>query len=256
MVPGVQNSLLNQYFQVKNALVAFNTMVNCKQSYYICGYATGSVMPPIGSVVAHNHVFNESAAKNNITFIPNTQTPVDVAWENNLMNQGTYVGRSFSASEVITGKDAKMVRAGTTTNMYEPSSTSALLNYTTNEYSEVNIDVRGRTRGTSKLPGASQTDGAITILMPSKTTAGASFTRPVTALPELPRLNNPRFITISGNTITSKEPGDIQVFNLQGLLVFRERNTDQVQTNLAAGFYIVRFTNRYGKQSVQKIVIH
>ena len=35
MVRGKQNSALNEYYQVKNALVAFNTMVNCSQSFSI-----------------------------------------------------------------------------------------------------------------------------------------------------------------------------------------------------------------------------
>lgn len=256
MVPGVENSLLNQYFQVKNALVAFNTMVNCRQSYYICGYASGSVMPPIGSVVDHNHVFNESPAKSNVTVIPNTQTPVDVTWKNNIMNQGTYVGLNYSASEVITGKDAKMVRAGTTTNMYEPASTSALLNYTTNDYTEVSLDIRGRSRGTSKLPGTSQIDGAITTEMPSQKTTGSFYNRTITALSDPIRISNTRIITVSGNTIYCSETGTIQVFNLQGSRVLAVQNTNQVKANLLAGFYVVRFTNHSGKQNIQKIVIH
>jgi len=255
MVPGVENSALNQYFQVKNALVAFNTMVNCKQSYYICGYVSGSVMPPIGSVVAHNHVFNESSAKNNITFVPNTQTPVDVTWKNNLMNQGTYIGRSFSVSEVITGKDAKMVSAGTTTNIFEPAASSQLLNYTTNEYNEVNLDVRGRSRGTSKLPGASQIDGTVTIEMPSKTTAGSFYSRTITALSNPIPVSTNRIVSVSGKTISCSEIGLLQVFNLQGSLVLQVQNSNQVYTNLPAGFYIIRFTSQSGKQSIQKIVI-
>jgi hypothetical protein len=247
--------LLNQYFQVKNALIAFNTMVNCKQSFYICGYSAGSVMPPIGSVVAHNHVYNQSSGKNNVTIIPNTQIPMDVTWKNNLMNQGTYSGFSYLPAEVITGKDAKMVRSGTTTNIFEPASTSALLDYTTNEYSEVILDVRGRTRGTSKLPGASQIDGTTTIEMPSKTTTGASFESTITARPDQSYSSNTCVITVSGKTIICPEMGFVQVFNLQGSQVMQVRNTNQVQTNLAAGFYIVCFTNRSGKQSTQKIVI-
>jgi len=255
MVPGVENSALNQYFQVKNALVAFNTMVNCKQSFYICGYSSGSVMPPIGSIIAHNHVYNESSSKENVTLIPNTLTPIDVTWKNNIMNQGTYSGFSYLPAEVITGKDAKMVRVGTTTNIFEPGSTSALLNYTTIEYSEVSLDVRGRNRGTSKLPGASQIDGSPTIEMPSKITVGSFFERTITALPDPIYIDNTRIITVSGKTIISSEMGSLQVFNLQGSQVLQVRNTCQVSTNLPAGIYIVRFINHSGKQSTQKIVI-
>jgi poly(beta-D-mannuronate) lyase len=255
MVPGVENSLLNQYFQVKNALVAFNTMVNCKQSFYICGYSAGSVMPPIGSVVAHNHVYNQSSGKNNVTVIPNTQIPMDVTWKNNFMNQGTYSGFSYLPAEVITGKDAKMVRAGTTTDIFEPASTSALLDYSTNEYSEVSQDVRGRTRGTSKLPGASQIDGVQTIEMPSKKTAGSFLNSTITSLTEPAYISNARIINVYGKTITSSEVGNLQVFNLQGCQVLLVRNTNQAHTNLPVGIYVVRFTDYVGKQSTQKIII-
>jgi len=255
MVPGVENSLLNQYFQVKNALVVFNTMVNCKQSFYICGYSSGSVMPPIGSVIAHNHVYNQLSGKNNVTVIPNSLKPLDVTWKNNIMNQGTYINFSYTPAEVVTGKDAKMVHAGTTTNIFEPASTSALLDYATNEYSEVSLDVRGRNRGTSKLPGASQIDGATTIEMPSKLTAGSSFNRTITALTDPAYITNTHVITVSGNTINCSEMGNIQVFNLKGSQVLMVQNTNQVSTNLPFGIYVVRFTNHYGKQSIQKVVI-
>ena len=41
------------------------------------------------------------------------------------MKEGTYADITYSATEIVTGKDAKMLRAGTTTNMHEPASTSA-----------------------------------------------------------------------------------------------------------------------------------
>jgi poly(beta-D-mannuronate) lyase len=255
MVPGVENSPLNQYFQVKNALVAFNTMVDCKASFYICGYSSGCVMPPIGSVIAHNHVYNQSSGKNNVTIVPNTQTPIDITWRNNIMNQGTYVNFSYTPTEVVTGKDPKMVRAGTTTDIFEPAAGSALLDYTTNEYSEVSLDIRGRTRGSHKLPGTSQIDGATTILMPSITTVGAFLNQAITDLPDPVYIRNTRIITVSGNTITSSETGNLEVFNLQGSQVLQVQNTDRVNTNLPAGFYIIRFTQHSGKQTIQKIVI-
>ncbi len=255
MVPGVKNSALNEYFQVKNALVVFNTMVNCRQSFYVCGYSSGCVMPPIGSVIAHNHVFNELSGKNNVTLVPNSQTPIDVTWKNNIMNQGTYSGFSYTAAEVITGKDAKMVRVGTTTDIFEPASTSALLDYTTNEYGEVSFDVRGRTRGTSKNPGASQINGVPTIEMPSKLTAGSFIDKTPSNAIEIDYTGNVRGITVYGKIISCPETGKLQVFNLQGCLLLQAQNTNQLSTNLPAGFYIVRFITLSGKMIVQKIVI-
>jgi poly(beta-D-mannuronate) lyase len=255
MVPGAENSLLNQYFQVKNALVTFNTMINCSQSFYICGYSSGSVMPPIGSVLSHNHVFNQSSGKKNITVIPNNQKPMDVTWNNNFMNQGTYSGFSYTAAEVITGKDAKMNRAGTTTDMFEPSSTSELLVHATNEYSEVSLDVRGRTRGNSKLPGASQSDGTPTTVMPDKQNVGSFFDKTQAIAVNSEPIGNTCIIYVSGKTIISSETGTIRVFNLQGSQVLHVQNANQVLTNLPVGFYVVRFTHPSGKQTIQKIVM-
>ncbi|MFZ4549570.1 MAG: T9SS type A sorting domain-containing protein, partial [Bacteroidales bacterium] len=179
----------------------------------------------------------------------------DVTWKNNIMNQGTYSGFSYTVAEVITGKDAKMVRAGTTTDIFEPASTSALLDYATNEYGEVSLDVRGRTRGTTKIPGASQINGSTTIEMPSKQTAGSFINKTQPNAIDTDYSRNVHIISVHGNTILSSETGRFEIFNLQGSRLSHVQNTNQVCTNLPAGFYVVRFTDHSGKQTIQKIVI-
>ena len=58
-VKGVQDSPLNRYFQVENALVAHNTLINCKQSF-LMGYGGSSdqTLPPINCTIANNAVYS------------------------------------------------------------------------------------------------------------------------------------------------------------------------------------------------------
>ena len=58
MMEGIRDSEPSGYFQVKGALVAFNTFVNNRQTFNL-GYGTGrtgQVMPPVDCVVANNLV--------------------------------------------------------------------------------------------------------------------------------------------------------------------------------------------------------
>jgi poly(beta-D-mannuronate) lyase len=138
MVRGKENSALSEYFQVKNALVAFNTMIDCSQAFSI-NYNSNDLLtlPPINSVIAHNHVYNTSTSNNNVTIDQNYVSTMTLTWKNNLMNQGKYTDFSYNSTQIITGKDAKMTLAGTSINMYEPASNSLLASYTTNEYAEI-----------------------------------------------------------------------------------------------------------------------
>ena len=58
LVKGVQDSPLNRYFQVENALIAHNTLINCRQSFLL-GYGSSSdqTLPPINNTFANNAVY-------------------------------------------------------------------------------------------------------------------------------------------------------------------------------------------------------
>ncbi len=176
MVRGIENSPINGYFQVKNAKVVFNTMVNCKQAFSI-NYNSDltKTLPPVNSVIAHNHVYNLSENNNNVTIYPVNAGALDIEWKNNVMNQGSYNNFSYTSSELITGVEPLMKRAGTSIDIYEPGPGTALENYKTDEFPEVQIDIRGRSRGKDKIPGASQFPGGASRQMPSRTSAGANF---------------------------------------------------------------------------------
>lgn len=223
MVRGKQNSALNEYFQVKNALVAFNTMVNCYQSFSInYNSSTSLTLPPINSVIAHNHVYNTNSSNNNVTIDQNYLSAMSISWKNNLMNQGRYSGFSYNSTQVITGKDAKMISVGTTSSIFEPSNGSALANYNTNEYADILRDIRGRDRSAvSKLPGASEISGNPIVSMPSKTNVGAVFFNNPTA--DVPSTSSNEFKMWQSNNqlfVLAQVDTVMNVYCLTGALLY------------------------------------
>ena len=261
IVRGKLNSLANEYFQVKNALVAFNTMVDCSNAFTI-NYNSSSTytMPPIGTVIANNNVYNTSSSNTAVT-ISQTDPAMDIVWNNNLINQGKYSNFTATGTQVITGKDPKLVLAGTSTNMYEPGSTSALLSYTTTDYPEIAVDIRGRNRGTTaKVAGCSQTSGATTRIMPNRSTTGASFFNGVlTDIKPVSLDNDFKSFVSNRKLITNTNvTGKLRFFDISGKTVM-EQNLQQgiSSSNMPnkAGIYILSFVAVNGKNYSEKIII-
>jgi poly(beta-D-mannuronate) lyase len=258
MVRGKENSALNEYFQVKNALVGFNTMVNCSQSFSI-NYNSSSTytMPPVGSVVAHNHVYNTSSSKTNVIIDQTNIIAMDVNWKNNLMNQGRYYNFTYSPTQVITGVDPKMILAGTKTNMYEPESGTGLSAYATSEYSEVALDIRGRDRTSLKLPGASQASGIASRFVPQKDSVGASFLRLSTSAFTFVRVNSFQAYAFRNQLITEVPvSGELAVYDLTGRCVHLRKIPAGVNRNTISrnGMYLVRFKTKEGETAFCKVV--
>ncbi|MEI8086466.1 MAG: fibronectin type III domain-containing protein [Paludibacter sp.] len=76
-----------------------------------------------------------------------------------------------------------------------------------------------------------------------------------TTITSFSSLKENTYLTTINKTIISPELGLLQVYNLQGAQVLQVQNTNNVNTNLATGLYVARFTNNLGKQIVQKITI-
>ena len=258
IVRGKLNSVLNDYFQVKNALVVFNTFVNCTQAFCInYNGSTAYTMPPIGTVIAHNHVYNTSSSNTNVV-LALQQPDMDVSWKNNLMNIGRYTNISFTDVQVITGKNPMMQQSESLIPILEPQSGSLLTSYTTNEQNQVAVDIRGRERNlTSKLPGASEIAGTSTVVMPSKTTVGAGFFSKTTAV-KPPQLSAVA-LRLKGDgrllMLESKFDGRVTIHNLAGNTVksFSVVANDTLEKQLDAGFYLISFLSVGGEQYSQKI---
>ena len=261
IVRGMLNSVLNDYFQVKNAFVAFNTFVNCTQAFNINYNGSSSyTMPPIGTVIAHNHVYNTNTSNTNIV-ISQQHASMDVSWKNNLMNQGRYTNITPTANQVVTGQNAAMQQVETLLPVFEPQSGSALLNYSTNEYNYVATDIRGRERNPmAKLPGASEVSGATSRTMPSKTTVGAGFLNKTTSvntanvIPGLFKMLSQQGIL----TFESQLDGKITIHDMTGkyLKSFPVFAFDSLTKHMDKGFYVVSFHSHSGDRLfAQKVML-
>lgn len=254
VVRGKLNSAANEYFQVKNATVAFNTMVDCDQAFCI-NYNSSSTytMPPVTSVIAYNHVYNSGANAVNID-ISQTDPAMDITWRNNLMNQGSYINFSPATAQVVKGLNPQMKSATTPIAMQEPTS-AALAGYATSEISDVTKDIRGRERSSAKIPGASQLSGAALREMPSKLTVGATFYK-TTDVPS--RLLAPLCtIVAQAKSINAsvRTSGVLSVFDVEGHLMLKCRlhEGENRIPFVSSGLFIVRFEAADGRMFCSKI---
>ena len=262
IVRGVENSPLNRYFQVKNANVMFNTMVNCRQAFSI-NYkgSDDQTLPPIGTTIAHNHVYNSSSGLINVSIYGASDPDLDVTWKNNLMNQGVYQGFSPDTSQVMQDVDPSMVQSATPIAMYEPEASSALANYSTDAYLEVSDDIRGRDRGALKIPGASQLSGAVTREMPTRSSAGSDYYIPDPVRVHRVKQNPIGFTAYAFNKelfTKISEPGILTVYDLSGRCVHKQHMTagSNISTISARGIYILRFYSDKGNTVTKKIAFN
>ncbi|MDD3078008.1 MAG: chondroitinase-B domain-containing protein [Paludibacter sp.] len=261
IVRGKEHSALNEYFQVQNATIAYNTFVNCSQAFCV-NYSSSSTitLPPVNTTIADNHVYNTSSSYNNVTIDKTNISEMSVNWKNNLMNQGKYTNFSYTSTQIITGKNAKMYLTNTTTPIYEPSTSSALQNYKSDDFPEITDDIRGRERNsTAKLPGASQITGTISKEMPGQNNTGVSFINKNTTL-VLQTQNTGLSFSIQNTDIIiqSEDSGIIRLFNLQGKLQAKHiinQNITITIDNIPEGIYLLQFAGTNGTISTKKIFI-
>ncbi|MFZ4455960.1 MAG: polysaccharide lyase 6 family protein [Bacteroidales bacterium] len=260
IVRGKENSALNEYFQVKNALVAFNTMVNCAQAFIInYNSSTTCTLPPIGTTIAHNHIFNTSASSVNVT-IAQTNPLMDVVWKNNVMNQGKYVDFPYTSAQVITGKNAKMVQGSTIPPIFEPTSGSALSTYSTNNFPEISVDLRGRSRVLPpKIPGASQINGTTTRITPLRNSVGASFfDNGVTSIKTVPYSSKMQAsVAHQFLTVATSKSGVITLYSVAGIPIFSEFIQEGIFTKYieSKGIYFLSYKESGGSFMLKKILV-
>ena len=173
IVKGKRNSALNEYFQVKNTLVAFNTFYNCANAFNV-GYDGGNDLAPVSTTIAHNVVF---AKNTNQTGVRVSDSRSEITWANNLMYQGRH--RDFTPTETQFRRTMTNLNFQLTDTEYgiqQPTSNSAIATeYTTMDYSDISLDIEGRTRPNRKMIGAFELMGNATLAMPTPQTAGCSF---------------------------------------------------------------------------------
>lgn len=260
VVRGMLNSALDDYFQVKNAQVIFNTFVNCTQSFCINYHSYSKyTMPPIGTVISHNHVYNTNSNNTNIN-LALQQADMDITWKNNLMNQGKYTNFTYNSTQVITGQNPQMQLVATPFSIFEPVSGSALINYSTGEFESISSDIRGRIRNSNaKVPGASEISGVVSKTMPSKNTVGATFLNEITTVNNISADERPFVIKSwkGGISLKSIVNGQVSIHDITGKSV---RNFQVVafasqDKQIGEGLFLVQFYCDSGKKYAQKIIL-
>ena len=144
MMQGLENSPLDGYFQVKNAVVAFNTLVNCSNSLIVGleamlsrnGTNYQTTLPPLNCTIANNVV---STTKRKL--VDQRITPINLTWQGNIMF-GTDLG--IPPNEGIRLADPNLVQGSD--RLWQPGSGSPALGAAQGQYNFATEDIRGRVR--------------------------------------------------------------------------------------------------------------
>jgi len=148
LMNGVPNSLPNRYFQVKDAQVLFNTLVNCNQSIVLgLGADSERTLPPLRPVLANNVVVGNPA----YYIITVVDTPDDPVWEGNVMDGGPLgmdqpSGIKLAEPNLVLAED----------DLWRPSLESILIDSAVGEYPLITTDMDGQSRGVMKDIGADE----------------------------------------------------------------------------------------------------
>ena len=223
IVKGKTNSALNEYFQVKNALVVFNTLYNCKNGFNV-GYDGGANLAPISTTIAHNVVFAKTTGQVGVQI---SDSKSEITWVNNLMYQGKHT--SFTPTDAQFRRittDLNFQSTNATYGIYQPTSSSVIATqYKTSEYPDINTDIEGRPRPSEKVIGAFELTGNTTLAMPTPGTIGCSFINKTGTGTEIPTIKKSDTLVsrlnISNNKLYVQSNVDelsLQIYDLKGAL--------------------------------------
>jgi poly(beta-D-mannuronate) lyase len=175
IMDGILDSPLSGYFQVKRAIVAFNTLVNCMYSFNIGAGNSGTQnMTPLDCVIANNLVYSTHAP-----LITYSDTPSNMIYQGNIFNGATL---GITKPSGISTSDPKM-KLGTG-GLWRPDSLiSPALNAAVGDYPYVTLDMDGQQRIGTKDIGADEfTSSSITSRPLTSSDVGpykSDFTLPV-----------------------------------------------------------------------------
>lgn len=215
---GVPNSALNRYFQVKNALIAFNTFSGCRENFVV-GLESSvgdTTLPPMDCVIANNIVKSSDAP-----LIDYRNDPINMLYEGNIFH-GANLGITQPSGIQIIDPLLSLSNDG----LMRPASNSPVIDSSVGSYSDVISDMDGQIRTGSKDIGADELTDAAQISGPVNfTTSGPFWMRPST-------------LTITGANITST----------QAEIIFKDT------TGLAPSYVLERSTNLINWSVVETFV--
>lgn len=143
---GVPASPLDRYFQVKKAVVAFNTFVDCRYPLILgSGSDSERTLPPLDCVIANNVVQGASRV------VTQEAAPVNLFWEGNIV-QGSSLGIPQPAGILLADPGLNPAADG----LWRPGSTSPLRGAASGSYPFVTVDMDGQNRSAPLDAGADQ----------------------------------------------------------------------------------------------------
>jgi poly(beta-D-mannuronate) lyase len=161
IVNGIPNSPLTGYFQVKRAVVAFNTLVDNANNFNI-GVAPDSTatLPPLDCVIANNIIYGTKAP-----LVAFPTAPINMTWQGNIF-YGAATGfaalpaNNFVTDPMLTAEDENGVRHLT--------AVSPAVNAAIGTFDYVRIDMDGQLRDAQKDIGADEYSLQPVVLTPLK----------------------------------------------------------------------------------------
>lgn len=165
---GVPNSPLNRYYQVKNAVVAFNTFVNNRHNMEIgIGKNEELSLPPINCTIANNIVYSTKGK-----LVKYVDEPQNFKWEGNIFF-GSELGISNPGGVEIKNPQMKKVDS-----LFHPQNLEVVQNYSAGNYEFVAEDIYGQKRKLLKTIGCAEIDTSKGIHLPmNKNNTGPSWLR-------------------------------------------------------------------------------
>ncbi|MBM4168962.1 MAG: T9SS type A sorting domain-containing protein [Ignavibacteria bacterium] len=190
MVNGVPNSLPNQYFQVKNALVAFNTLVDNRSNFDIGTTASGATLPPLDCAIANNLVRGYTSP-----LLKYTTAPINMKYEGNI-----FFGTSLGITQppgITTNLNPELVLS--TDGLWRPAATSPVRGGAQGNYPTVIEDMDGQPRTDPKDIGADQVSSSPIVRRPlTRNDVGPLWMRTTTSVAE-PAVHMPDRIVLEQN---------------------------------------------------------
>ena len=145
---GIPDSEPSGYLQIKKAVVAFNTVVNCRSSLFFgIGFGSrGRELPALDCVIANNVVVNADQP-----LVTTKVAPVDARWEGNFFFGKT---NELPAKADVSEVDPRMERVAD--GLWQPGPDSPVRGAARGDFPEVTTDILGRTRSTPRDSGCFQ----------------------------------------------------------------------------------------------------
>ncbi|MDB4673826.1 polysaccharide lyase 6 family protein, partial [Verrucomicrobiales bacterium] len=137
VMSGVPDSPLNRYFQVKRALIAFNTFSGCRENFIIGLDASDTELPPLDCVIANNIVSGDESP-----LIEYERDPENMTFEGNIFH-GASLGISSTSGIQMVDPLLSLASDG----LLRPAPNSPAISSAEGSYPEITTDMDGQERG-------------------------------------------------------------------------------------------------------------